>query len=249
MEGHIEMKKQISESELHLKNGVRRIYLMRHGEAGYFGSSGQPVLSGGASLTEKGRTQAQAAARTFSDVHFDKAIASGLARTVETAQIVLGGRDIPLEIREEFQEIRRGDLGALEEEALELAFTGVFRGAIDEERKFLGGETFGSLLDRVIPAMENLLEDTSWNTLLLTLHGAVNRVLLSYALTGERCCLGHFEQAPACINILDLNPRLEGRWIVRGTNIKPYDPLHLESRATSMEDLYSKLQRARKSAE
>ena len=32
----------------------------------------------------------------------------------------------------------------------------------------------------------------------LVLHGAVNRAILSYALTGERTFLGNFEQAPGC---------------------------------------------------
>ncbi len=61
----------------------------------------------------------------------------------------------------------------------------------------------------------------------------MNRAILSYALTGERMFLGHFEQAPACINVLDLGDG--GEWIVRAVNVAPYDLLHLSHRQTTME--------------
>ena len=61
----------------------------------------------------------------------------------------------------------------------------------------------------------------------------MNRAILSYALTGERMFLGHFEQAPACVNVLDLGEG--GEWIVRAVNVAPYDLLHLSHRSTTME--------------
>jgi probable phosphoglycerate mutase len=45
--------------------------------------------------------------------------------------------------------------------------------------------------------------------------------------------LGHFEQAPACVNVLDLGEGDE--WIVRAVNIAPYDLLHVSHRSTTME--------------
>ncbi len=45
--------------------------------------------------------------------------------------------------------------------------------------------------------------------------------------------LGHFEQAPACVNVLDLGD--EGEWIVRAVNVAAYDLLHLAHRSTTME--------------
>ena len=79
-----------------------------------------------------------------------------------------------------------------------------FRGVVPNEKRFLGGETIGELFDRVLPALDRLLADESWDTVLAVLHGAVNRAILSYALTGERMFLGHFEQAPGCVNVLDI---------------------------------------------
>ena len=95
--------------------------------------------------------------------------------------------------------------------------------------------TIGELLDRVLPALEGLVADESWDVLLAVLHGAVNRAILSWALTGRRSFLGGFEQAPGCINVLDVGED----WIVRAVNVAPYDLAHTGGRQTTMERLYS----------
>ncbi len=79
---------------------------------------------------------------------------------------------------------------------LEDAFVHAFRGVVPNDKRFLGGETIGALFDRVIPALERLVADDAWDTALVVAHGAVNRAILSYVLTGERMFLGRFEQAP-----------------------------------------------------
>jgi probable phosphoglycerate mutase len=72
---------------------------------------------------------------------------------------------------------------------------------------------------------------------LLVLHGGVNRAILSYALTGERMFLGGFEQAPGCINVLDVDA--DAHFIVRAVNHTPYDPAHVDAaRDTTMERLW-----------
>jgi len=68
-------------------------------------------------------------------------------------------------------------------------------------------------------------------------HGGVNRILISHALAGGRAYFGNFEQAPACINVLDHGDR---GWIVRTVNYIPYDPLH-PARTTTMEHLWAEL--------
>jgi probable phosphoglycerate mutase len=109
----------------------------------------------------------------------------------------------------------------------------VFRGVVPLERRFLGGETIGELFDRVLPAVERLLADEGWDTMLAVLHGGVNRAILSWALTGERLYLGPFEQAAGCVNVLDVG--VDGVWIVRAVNHSPLDPAHAETRLTVME--------------
>ena len=211
----------------------RRLYLMRHGAVSYFDPDGRPVHEDGVGLNEEGREQAAAARALLEPVTFDRVLTSGLRRTVETARIVA-----PAATLEEWPELRelRGDkLASIPPEQLEAEFVHAFRGVVPNDKRFLGGETIGELFDRVLPALDRLLADESWDTVLAVLHGAVNRAILSYALTGERMFLGHFEQAAGCVNVLDIGDE----WIVRAVNVAPLDLLHASSRLTTMEGYWA----------
>ena len=104
----------------------------------------------------------------------------------------------------DLRELRGDRLSSIPAEQLEAEFVHAFRGVVPNDKRFLGGETIGELFDRVIPALERLLADPEWDTALAVLHGGVNRAIISYALTGERMFLGHFEQAPGCVNVIDV---------------------------------------------
>jgi broad specificity phosphatase PhoE len=212
-------------------SGRRRIYLMRHAQVRYFdGVPPEEVL-----LTDDGRTQAEAAAAALAGVRFDRVVTSGLERTLQTARVVAPYAEP--EGRRALREIESGELRGLEPEVVQEMMSTAFRGVVPLGTQFLGGETVGALLDRVLPEVEALLADESWDVLLLVLHGAVNRAILSHAITGERTFLGGFEQSPGCINVLDVDARRE--WILRSVNHTPYDPAHAgAARATTMEHLW-----------
>ena len=212
----------------------RRLFLMRHGQVAYFDREGNPTMRPDlVSLTPKGREQTLAAKRALAGIRFDRVVTSGLPRTLETARLV--APDNEPESWPQLEELRGGRLADIPEDGLEEAFVGCFRGVVVESTLFLGGETIGSLLDRVLVALDRLLADESWDTVLAVLHGGVNRAILSRALTGGRAFLGGFEQAPACINVIDI-----GRdWIVRAVNTVPYDLAHAHGRQTTMEELYA----------
>ena len=208
----------------------RRLYLMRHAQVRYFDGRHPREVQ----LTEIGRAQAEAAAAALIGVAFDRVITSGLPRTVETARIVVPNM-LP-ERNHALREIESGDIRGLDPDVVQELMTAAFRGTVPLETKFLGGETIGELLDRVNPEVDALLADESWDVALLVLHGAVNRAILSRALTGDRVFLGGFEQSPGCINVLDVGA--DGRWIVRAVNHTPYDPAYADApRSTTMEQL------------
>jgi broad specificity phosphatase PhoE len=211
----------------------RRIYLMRHAAVAYF-DDGRPLRPDDVPLTDEGIEQARAAEEALAGVEFDRVLTSGLPRTVETARIV--APSVEPEAWEDLRELEGGRLGDIPEDELERTFVRAFHGVVPEDARFLGGETIGSLFDRVLPALDWLLADPEWDVALAVLHGGVNRAILSYALTGEQMFLGGFEQAPACINVLDVDP---SGWIVRAVNVAPYDPVHLRGRLTTMEELWA----------
>ncbi|MDR5878335.1 histidine phosphatase family protein [Caballeronia sp. LZ032] len=221
----------------------RRIFLMRHGDVTYFDDSGRAIDPGSVPLNERGREEARAAGRAFAaqQVRFDRVIVSGLPRTVETAQRVLAetGQQIDIETWPDWQEIRGGKLKDLTTADIERAFLSVFDGIVAEDTQFLGGETIGQLLDRALPAVARLRADTTWDTVLLVLHGGVNRALLSHAITaGGRAFFGHLSQATGCINALDVGEKA-GDWVVHAINHAPPSPLHADVRNTTMELLYA----------
>lgn len=226
----------------------RRVYLMRHGSVTYFDAAGKPVLPESVPLNELGRAQASAAGRMFAQeqIRFDRVIVSGLPRTVETATRVLAetGQDIAIERWPELEEIRGGRLAAIPDAELLAAFTGAFEGMVGEDKRFLGGESVGELMDRIHPAIARLRADQDWDTVLLVLHGGVNCAILSLALTGQRMFLGALAQTAGCINALDVGVD-ERDWVLRFMNYAPPAPLQGELRSTTMEQLYEQYRKSR----
>jgi broad specificity phosphatase PhoE len=210
----------------------RRIYLMRHAQVAYF-EEGRPLRPDLVSLTPEGREQAGAAAALLDGIGFDRVVTSGLPRTLETARIVAPSVDP--ESWPDLREIEPGRLTEIAEDEIEQAFVAVWRDVVPEDVRFLGGETIGSLLDRVLGALDRLLAERDWDVLLAVLHGGVNRAILSYALTGGRAFLGNFEQSPGCVNVLDVGDD----WVVRAVNIAPTDLAHRGGRLRTMEQLWA----------
>ena len=226
----------------------RRIYLMRHGSVTYFDAEGRPHLPEMVPLNELGRGQATAAGRVFAteNLRFDRVIVSGLPRTVETATRVLNetGQQIELEQWPDLEEIRGGKLASISDGDLHEAFNGAFEGVVPEHKQFLGGESIGQLIDRVYPSIDRLRADPAWDTVLLVLHGGVNRAILSHALTGQRLYLGNLAQTAGCINALDVG-QAASDWVVRMVNYSPPSPLQGESRRTTMEALLDQYRKFR----
>ena len=207
---------------------------MRHGAVAYF-EDGRPVAPDEVPLTAEGRQQAEATRALLDGMTLDRLIATGLPRTQETAALVAPGREI--ESWPELREIMGEKLSSIPPHELEEAFVHAFHGVVPNVKRFLGGETIGELFDRVLPALERLLADRTWDTALVVAHGAVNRAILSYALLGERTFLGRFEQAPGCDNVLDVDAADE--WVVRAVNVAATDLVHRSTRLTTMEQYWA----------
>lgn len=226
----------------------RRIYLMRHGSVTYFDDDGKPFAPDAVPLNELGQAQATAAGKVFAraELLFDRVIVSGLPRTVQTARRVLAEtrQNIELEMWGELEELRGGKLTAIPDEELREAFVGAFDGLVSEHKQFLGGETIGQLMDRVHPAIDRLRTQNDWDTVLLVLHGGVNRAILSYALTNQRLFLGNLAQTAGCINAIDVG-EAHADWVVRVVNYSPLSELQGESRHTTMERLYEQYMKSR----
>ncbi len=212
----------------------RRIYLMRHAEAAYVSPEGVVTDDPrNVPLTSQGREQAHTQGGVLKNIRFDRVICSGLPRTVETANIVLAQSDTrwpALEHIPELEEIHglKGDRqwpppdGSSVAEVLSDIANPWAKGALPGAT-FLGGEAFTSFAERVVRNWEHIISDDSWDTTLMVLHGAVNRMIFNHA-TGlnwraDLC----FEQDNGCINIIDIDETQPRRYLIRAVNVTAYN--------------------------
>jgi probable phosphoglycerate mutase len=227
---------EMSEESITKPPTRRRVILVRHGEVSYFDERGRPVRPDIVPLNDEGRAQAATAAQALAPLSIDRAISSGLPRSDETARIIVAGRGISVEARPELREIRPGRLADIPTDSIEQAFVGAFGNRLDREAKFLGGESFGVFVDRVLGCWIELTADQSTQSLLIVAHGGVNRALLCHALGLGLSGFGMIEQDAGCINIMDGDPT--SGYIIRLLNYTPYNPAKVGLNLTTMERLY-----------
>ena len=217
-------------------NARRRVYLLRHGDVSYFDSDGLPYEQEAVPLNEEGIRQANAAAEALRDARFDRLVISGLPRTVQTADCLRAGRGVELVVHDDLREIAPGRMEDHDPAELEALFTSSLRARLERDTRFLGGETFGSLLDRVLRTFESLLADRTWKEMAIVAHGGTNRAILCRCLGAELTTFAALEQDPACINVIDLDE--SGACLVRLINFTPWSPTKHDLRATTMERLW-----------
>lgn len=181
------------------------------------------------------------AALATAGVRIDRAVTSGLVRTRQTAAHVLDAAAMspPVEHWAELQEIRPGHLPSIPDAELRAAFISAFEGPVPRDTRFLHGETIGELIDRTLPALQRLLAAEDWDTVLLVLHGGVNRGLLSWFLTGQAVFLGGLAQDTGCLNIIDAGTG-PATSVVRVVNFCAIDTMQTTTRLSTMEHLLEK---------
>ncbi len=217
----------------------RRIYLMRHGHVDYFGSN--PDIHA-VTLTVRGRSEADAAAKAFAHVRFDRAVCSGLPRTRETAEAVLAGVSDPpsLGIDADLVELRGGSRPDVKSRAeLIRLMNSYFERAHEPGATNLdGGEVFEAAQARAVGAIERLLHAGDWHTALVVAHEGVNRLILSWACGAGLRAMSAFEQDTGCVNIIDFDLGGIGnlrRALVKAVNLTPYNYLKHGMNLTSLE--------------
>jgi probable phosphoglycerate mutase len=224
----------------------RRVYLMRHGEVEYFTAEGRALRPERAQLNADGRRQAEAAGRALADVPLDLALSSGLDRAAETARLVLGERPVPLVTDPRWREIETGQVGDLPgatPQAVERAVLGALPPSLSPDDRFLAGETFASLRERVTAAWGDLLGRPDWKSSLVVAHGIANRTLLSHLLGAGLAAIGALEQDAGCINLIEVGA--DGRCLVRLLNFTPGNPAKRGMDLSTLEGLYRQYLRSR----
>lgn len=207
----------------HEPPGVRRIYLVRHGETLYQGISGAADGSR-YDLTDRGVEQLRGLAELFRAVTVDRVLASPLARSFDTAQLLAGPLGLPVAVDADLREITAGSYDGKTGHEI---FSEVLRFFTSPETTwdtpYVGGETFRQLRERGRLFLERAVADPTWQTIVAVAHGGINNALLSVVLgKDEASGLLNVEQDFGCVNVIDHDG---DRFVLRLLNFTSYDPL------------------------
>lgn len=227
----------------------RRIHLLRHAEAAYFDAEGRRTGDSRiVALTERGREQAAAMRALLAEVTLDAVVVSGLPRTVETADIVLKGRDLPRRTEPLLEEIGGGkSIAELPPERIVPDIAYAFFHAGRDTGRYRDGEHFEPFVRRCQEGVEKVLAWTEWDSLLLVAHGGVNRALLLWALGAPLAAFPVFEQDSCCLNIIDVDVTPDGdivRRFIRAVNVTPYDVPKRHHHMTTLEGMAKRMMSA-----
>lgn len=218
----------------------RRVYLARHGEVSYF-EPGQDLGTDDPPLNADGVAQAEALGRVLRDAPMDLAICTGLRRTRQTAELVIGARHVPIERIDGFSEAQTGTFEGIDSpEAMETAFVRTFEAAERPDARFLTGELYVHLWERVSTAWSSLLARDDWQSALVAAHGVVNRTILAQALGAGPEIYRRIEQDAGCLNVIDIDGAGADARVayVRLMNFTPYNLIKDGLHETTLEMLW-----------
>ena len=164
-----------------------QIYLIRHGETDwnrrglYQGTTDVP-------LNDLGQQQARDLAGTLAGIRFDAAYTSPLRRARETADAVLAGRGLVPTVLPELREFSYGlwqGRGSVPRGRCNAGLEWRWRHSPWSVR-FPGGETLEEVRLRAAPVLEGIIAAHPAETVLVSGHGHLNRVLLIHLLGWPR---------------------------------------------------------------
>jgi alpha-ribazole phosphatase len=182
-----------------------RIYLIRHGQVeGYenFPVYGQTDVE----LTEVGVMQMEQMAERLSLSEPRAIYSSDLKRSAIGARLIARHHDVPLYFLPELREIDFGDWEGLTlseirrdfPEELEKRQNDLFNYKPPGE-----GESVAALSERVEAVFERIRAEQKGSDIIITAHGAVNRVILCKALGLDLDRMFNIHQGYGCLNIID----------------------------------------------
>lgn len=155
-------------------------YLIRHGRT-VWNEQGLLQGLGNSDLTENGVKGAKLTGVALKDVPFVAAYSSCLQRTIDTAQHILGQRPVPLFQHQGLNEQYFGTwegLPTVELHELE-EFKQMRKEAANYKAQSNGGETFEQLAERIMGAMQDIIQVHDQGNILIISHGHTLRLMIS----------------------------------------------------------------------
>jgi len=179
------------------------LYVLRHGKTAW-NKSGSLQGQLDVELSDEGRADAEKAAAALAKVPFEAAYSSDLRRCVETAEIILGHRGVPLFKTEALREEDYGEWAGLNYAEIARRWP---EQCAERERDRVnarpqGGETLGELQRRVMAKMNEIAATYSRGNVLVVTHGGPVFVFLSEVVAPDGKLRGNFTVENCAVNIV-----------------------------------------------
>ncbi|WP_210366680.1 histidine phosphatase family protein [Bacillus sp. REN3] len=154
------------------------LYVVRHGQTEWnVEKRSQGRLD--SSLTEKGINDAVLLGEWLDDTEFSQIISSPSLRTMETAKLIKGGRQIPLSTDERLMEIHLGPWQGMTESEIKEKFPEEFDLYWNQPDAYVTklGETFADVKNRLALFLDDLEKNIPDGNVLIVTHGVVIKTL------------------------------------------------------------------------
>ncbi|HEX2045072.1 MAG TPA: histidine phosphatase family protein [Gaiellaceae bacterium] len=157
------------------------IFLARHGQSDWNaarrwqGHADRP-------LNEAGRAQADALAERMDEIDLDAVYSSDLRRARETAEVVAGRKNLPVQALRDLREVDVGSWSGLTRAEAEERFPEGFRRWLDGGPGWEDGETYEEMSARIERAVRAIAAEHPDSRVLLVSHGGPIRAVHALAL-------------------------------------------------------------------
>lgn len=185
---------------------MTQMFLIRHG-ATASNEQKPPILQGNAvdhPLSPLGERQAQATAELLSKFPLSRVYSSQMIRARQTAAEIARRHGVEARPLHGLQECDVGRWEGLDWGRIEQLHPQEFRNFKDDAgtHPYLGGESYGDVLRRVLPIVTRLFEEHAGQSFALVAHNVVNRVLVAHLAGIELRRAIHIRQANGGINLI-----------------------------------------------
>jgi probable phosphoglycerate mutase len=183
---------------------MRTVLLIRHGEI-----AGDPahrfVGQIDLPMSEEGEAQIRELARRLGDVALDAVYCSDLGRSRRTAELLAGGRVVPLHVLPGLREIGLGAWEGLPRREVAEHWPAEYeqRGRDIANFRPPGGESFADLALRVLSFWQSVTAENGPGTIAIAAHAGVNRAILCHVLCMPLSNLFRLAQPHGCLNVIE----------------------------------------------
>lgn len=158
------------------------IYLVRHGQTEW---NLETRMQGhkDSPLTPLGIIQAQKLHDRLVNEKIDLIYSSGSKRAYDTAKIIQGNRNIPFHICKELKEINMGEWEGMKQIDIINKYSEAWNNFWNNPINYSPtgeGESYQNLKNRVIPALENIINSNQGKNIIIVTHRITLKVIMSY---------------------------------------------------------------------